>query len=149
MQLYSTHHDSSIEYIGDLRWSLFSKHNLSADRLPPTWGYLQYHALRSHCVVNSRHQNIMSFDSDPINPLTCGWNMEGSRLMNIMTCNLPAPEASIDLSVCNCKSGKTKCTSGNCTCHKNGLNCTDMWCRIFKNGPSYILVVLRYFFREF
>ena len=142
MQLYSTHHDNSIEDIGDLRWFLFSKHNLSAERLPPTWGSLQYHVLHSHCVANSWHQSIMYFDPDPLDPLDSGWYMEGNRLMAIMTCNLPAPEASIDLSVCNCKSGKTKCTSGNCRCHKNGLKYTDMCnCKDFENTDEFIATI--------
>ena len=43
MQLYLSHHDSSVSDIDALRWFLFSKQNYTGYRLPPTWGALKYH----------------------------------------------------------------------------------------------------------
>ena len=57
-----------------------------------------------------------------------GWESTEDSLQPIMTDNLPAPVALIDLSMCGCK---TDCTNNRCKCHKNGLPCTDM-CKCVK-----------------
>ena len=43
--------------------------------------------------------------------------------MPILTDELPAPLALIELSVCSCK---TKCITSKCKCGKNALQCADM-----------------------
>ena len=43
--------------------------------------------------------------------------------MPILTYELPAPLAFIELSICSCK---TKCATNRCKCRKNALQCTDM-----------------------
>ena len=43
--------------------------------------------------------------------------------MAMMTDELPAPIALVELSVCNCK---THCNNNRCKCYKNNLPCTDM-----------------------
>ena len=50
-----------------------------------------------------------------------GWEAQDTSLVPIMTDNLPAPLALIELSGC-----KSKCTSNRCKCFKNNLICTDM-----------------------
>ena len=49
MQLYLSHHDSSVSDIDTLRWFLFSKQNYTGDRLPPTshMGYFKIPHLAS------------------------------------------------------------------------------------------------------
>ena len=51
MQLYLSHHDSSVSDIDALRWFLFSKQNYTGDRLPPTWCALKYHILRANSLL--------------------------------------------------------------------------------------------------
>lgn len=53
-----------------------------------------------------------------------GWEVVNDRIVPIMTDELPAPVALIELSVCSCK--KAKCDSNRCKCYKNNLQCTDM-----------------------
>ena len=57
------------------------------------------------------------------NPLGYGWEMINDTIAPIMTDELPAPLALIELSVCGCKA---TCNSNRCKCFKNKLNCTDM-----------------------
>ena len=43
--------------------------------------------------------------------------------MPILTDELPAPEAAIEMSLCKCKTG---CSNMRCKCKKNSLVCTEM-----------------------
>ena len=52
-----------------------------------------------------------------------GWDREDERLIPIMTDNLPAPLAMIELSACGCRSD---CLSNRCRWRKHSLPCTDM-----------------------
>ena len=57
-------------------------------------------------------------------PESFGWERINDALVPIMTDNLPAPLALIELSVCECKS---HCKTNRCRCHKNSFLCTDMF----------------------
>ena len=55
-----------------------------------------------------------------------GWEADDSgSLIPIMTDDLPAPLALIELGSCNCK---TECSTNRCKCRKNNFSCTDMPC---------------------
>ena len=99
MQLYSSHHDSSVSDIGALRWFLFSKQNYTRDRLPPTWGALKYHILRANFVACMWHLSVMSFNPVIPSPADSGWVLSEGKLSAHMTDNLPAL-ASYDRDVC-------------------------------------------------
>ena len=64
-----------------------------------------------------------------------GWELNGTCLDPIMTDNLPAPLALIELSVCSCKGD---CSTRRCKCFKNALVCTDMCkCQECKNNDTF------------
>ena len=52
-------------------------------------------------------------------PADSGWVLSAH-----MTNNLPAPLATIEMSVCKCD--KSKCVWGNCSCYCNIIKCSDM-----------------------
>ena len=61
--------------------------------------------------------------------------MNCTSLDPIMTDNLPAPLALIELSIYNCKGG---CSTRRCKCFKNSLVCTDMCkCSACNNGDTF------------
>ena len=57
-----------------------------------------------------------------------GWENAEGQLIPIMTNNLPAQMALLEMSTCSCKSD---CTSNRCKCRKNSFVCTDM-CKCLK-----------------
>ena len=97
MSLYSSNHPKNVDSLGKLRWFLFSKHQYTAEMLPPTAGALKYKIYRAHymCLL---------------------WKGRTTDL-------LPAPEATIAMMICRCKTG---CKTGRCNCKKNKLQCTEM-----------------------
>ena len=56
-----------------------------------------------------------------------GWKIVSSTYFPIMTTELPAPKAVLELTKCACTKG---CTSMQCSCKKNGLPCTPL-CKCF------------------
>ena len=108
--------------LSKLRWLLFSKYQYEATQLPPTMSALKYKIFRSHyvrMVLKKSHVSKQNLTS----PERYGWELNGSSLDPIMTDNLPAPLALIELSIYNCKG---VCSTRRCKCFKNSLVCTDM-----------------------
>ena len=56
-------------------------------------------------------------------PERYGWELNGTSLDPIMTDNLPAPLALVELSICNRKRG---CSTRRCKCFKISLVCTNI-----------------------
>ena len=137
MQLYSSHHDSSVSDIGALRWFMFSKQNYTGDRLPPTWGALKYHILRANFVTRMWHLSVMSFNPVIPIPADSGWVFLKGKLSAHMTDNLPALLATIVMSVCKCD--KSKCVRGNFSCYRNRIKCSDMCgCQNCENTDEFV-----------
>jgi hypothetical protein len=57
-------------------------------------------------------------------PQGYGWEFEDKEWHPIMSTQLPAPEAVIQLVKCAC--AKSRCSTGQCRCRKAGLDCTDL-----------------------
>ena len=95
--------------IDALRWFLFSKQNYTRDRLPPTWGALNFVARMWHL------SELQPRDSKS----SCGWVLSEEKLSAHVTDNLPAPLATIEMSVYKCD--KSKCVRGNCSCYRNRI----------------------------
>lgn len=111
-----------VKTLPQLRWYLYSKFQTDADKLPPTMSALKFKIFRSHyvsLVLRRACQPLQNLPSPDIN----GWKRQNDALTPIMTDNLPAPMAMIELSVCGCKSN---CQNNRCKCRKNRLPCTDM-----------------------
>ena len=111
-----------IKNLPELRWYMFSKYQSDASALPPTMSALKYKVFRCHylaMVLKSSHKPLQQL---PL-PENYGWEWEKNLLVPIMTDNLPAPIAMIELSMCSCK---TNCNTMRCKCRKNYLLCTDM-----------------------
>ena len=110
----------NIHSLAELRWHLFAKFQQEAEQLPPTFGAFKYKVFRSHFVTMVRaHLPIQNLPPT----INYGWENVDSSLNPILTHDLPAPLALIELSVCACKSD---CSTNRCKCRKNGFVCTDM-----------------------
>ena len=108
--------------VGDLRWKLFTKKQLQAEKLPPTRGALHEAIARAHYqAMVWRQDNIPHPHLPPAT--TYGWKEEENKLVPVPTRDPPAPATVIDLVKCGCK--KTSCTS-HCSCRSQGLNCSEM-----------------------
>ncbi|XP_066928999.1 uncharacterized protein [Clytia hemisphaerica] len=115
---------NNVYTLPQLRWFQFSKCQYDASSLPPTMSALKYKIFRAHFVCMVLKRSHHPFQQLP-DPLGYGWELNGTSIDSIMTDNLPAPIALIELSMCKCKTG---CQSKRCKCLKNNLICTDM-CR--------------------
>ena len=98
--------------IGELRWQLFSKKQLTSERLPSAMGALKWKILRSHYVTIVWKRSLLSFEAIYPDPLQFGWlsNPSGNAhlaLVPILTDEPPVPQATLDMTDCGCK--KTKC----------------------------------------
>ncbi|KAJ8387994.1 hypothetical protein AAFF_G00147850 [Aldrovandia affinis] len=108
--------------VGDLRWRLFNKKQLEAQKLPPTRGAL-------HEAIARAHFQAMVWDQDHVPnpqlppPLEYGWEAEGGRLVPVATRYAPAPATITHLIKCGFK--KTYCMS-HCSCRSQNLNCSEM-----------------------
>ena len=121
---------NDVKTLPQLRWYLFSKFQHDTSSLPPTMSALKYKIFRAHfvCMVLKRSHLPFQYLPDAIN---YGWEQNEMSLDPIMTDNLPAPIALIELSMCKCQTG---CKTKRCKCLKNDLVCTDMCkCRDCKN----------------
>jgi len=115
---------ATVKTISELRWYLFSKFQSDISDLPPTTAALKYKIFRCHYVALVLRKSLVNIQNLP-SPLSFGWEICNDTYKSIMTDELPAPSALIELSVCSCK---TKCINNRCKCRKNDLQCTDM-CR--------------------
>ena len=124
VQLYggSNYPNKDITHLAELRWHLFSKFQQDAEKLPPTMSALKYKVFRAHYVSMTLRKSHVSLQRLPP-AINYGWENNNGVLVPIMTDNLPAPLALIELSVCGCQSD---CCTDRCKCRKNKLVCTDM-----------------------
>ena len=124
----------------ELRWYLFSKYQCDADMLPPYCWIVKIQDISLSLHHNSTSSITFGITTPangcPMDANGCqlwmeffGWMEfslipnESGNLIPIMTDDLPAPIALIELSSCSCKS---QCSSNRCRCRKNGFSCTDM-----------------------
>ena len=108
--------------VGELRWKLFTKKQLEAQKLPPTRGALHEAISRAHYQTMVWYQDDIPHPQLP--PATnYGWKEEDNRLVPVPTRDLPAPATVIHLIKCRCK--KTSCRS-HCSCRSQRLNCSEM-----------------------
>ena len=49
--------------------------------------------------------------------------MKDNKYLPIMTYQLPAPDAVIEMNLCKCRTG---CTTMRCKCYKNQVGCTEI-----------------------
>lgn len=120
-QLYE--HGTTLVNVCDLRWRLFSKKQLEAERLPPTQGALHQAIARAHFQTMVWNQDLTPYPQLP--PATeYGWEAEGGKLVPVTTQDPPARATIIHLIKCGCK--KTFCMS-HCSCRSHNLNCTEMY----------------------
>ena len=108
--------------VGKLRWRLFTKKQLEAQKLPPTRGALHQAIARSHYQAMVWHKAHVPDPQLP-QPTEHGWRAEGDHLVPITTKDPPAPAAITHLIKCNCT--KTQCMS-RCSCRSQYLNCSEM-----------------------
>ena len=105
----------------EARWYLYSKYH-DFDRFPPTAAVLKYKILKTQlmCLIwKSSHVKIATSPD----PEDYGWEMKDDKHLPIMTDQLPAPGAVIEMSLSKCRTGlKTMW----CKCYKNQLGCTEM-----------------------
>ena len=83
---------------------------------------LKYKIFRCHYISLVLRKSLLTMQELPW-PLSYGWESYGDTYKAIMTDELPAPVALIELSVCACK---TNCVNNRCKCRKNKLQCADM-----------------------
>lgn len=112
----------TVQTIPQLRWYMFSKFQSDVNKLPPTTAALKYKIFRCHYVALVLRRSLQTIQDLP-SQLNFGWESSGNAYTPIMTDELPAPLALIELSVCSCT---TKCSTNRCKCKKNNLQCTDM-----------------------
>ena len=119
-QLYEP--GTTVVDVSELRWRLFTKKQLEAERLPPTRGALHGAIFRAH------YQSMVWYQDDIPHPqlppaTNYGWKDEGNRLVPVPTRDPPAPAMITNLVKCGCK--KTGCRS-HCSCRSQHLNCSEM-----------------------
>ena len=76
--------------VGELRWRLFTKKQLEAEKLPPTKGALHQAIARAHYQAMVWYQDYVPNPQMP--PATeYGWEAEGDQLVPVTTRDPPAP----------------------------------------------------------
>ena len=139
MQLYSSHHDSSVSDIGALGCFLFSKQNYTGYRLPPTshMGCFKVPHLASKLRCSYVAPKCNELQPVLPSPADSGWVLSEGTLSAHMTDNLPAQLATIEMSVCKCD--KSKCVRGNCRCYRNRIKCLAMCgCQHRENTDEFL-----------
>ena len=94
--------------IEELRWQLFSKKQLTSDKLPPTMRAFKWKVLRVHYLTLVWKRSLQNFEAEYSDLLQFGWksNLDNSGhlpLIAVVTEELPAPEATLELTYCGCK----------------------------------------------
>jgi hypothetical protein len=118
-----------------LRWELFSKRNMEAEKLPPTLGALIPHIKRASLIarISKGYRNAINL----IPPLAeNGWEIAHDILEPPKCLEQPAPQAVLELVKCGCK-GRCQGRS-NCSCLKNDMPCTELCkCEDCENVRDY------------
>ena len=105
-----------------LHWKLFRTKNLVGENLPPTRSALLQHILRVNYVCTRDKSYTLNLPALP-DITENGWKIVSNKYIPIMTTELPAPKAVLELVKCGCNKG---CTSMQCSCKKNDLPCTPL-----------------------
>ena len=111
--------------LGKLRYRAYNKQvltgKLSPERLPPTKGAVEQHALRVHAQIC----DWIALVTQDVDPIGRGWELQeaSNTLIPVMTNMQMAPDGLIKTVFCNCKFGERQCMSNICSCRKNGLKC--------------------------
>ena len=118
-----------------LCWFTFSKYQYNSETLFSTFGALKYKIFHSHYVTLTLECAVVSKQKLP-SFLNYGWEIVKNNITPVMTDNLPALLALLELSVCSYKTGtKTNC----CKCKKSGFTCTDMCnCVLCENNDRWM-----------
>ena len=95
---------NEINTLAKLRWFMFSKYQCNSENLPPTFGALKYKIFHSHYVTLTLKRAVVSKQNLP-SFLNYGWEIVENNITPILTNNLPAHLAIIELSACSCKTG--------------------------------------------
>ena len=83
-----------IQSLPQLRWHLYSKYQLDAEKLTPTTSALKYKVFRRHFVTMVLSKSLVAIQNLPP-PEGFGWERIEDSLQPIMNDNLPAPIALI------------------------------------------------------
>ena len=118
---------STITSLTDLRWYLFSRYQREAENLPPTFAALKYKIFRAHFITMVLRRASVPLQMLPP-AINYGWENSEGQLIPIMTNNLPAPMALLEMSACSCKSD---CTSNRCKCRKKRF-CFHRYVQVFE-----------------
>ena len=103
-------YSKEVTKVGDLatmRWHLFRKHSLEASKLPPTQSALKFRIFRCHYVALVLKKCCVTMQCLP-DPTGYGWEVEGDKLVPIMTDDLPAHVGLVELSMCSFKGSCVK-----------------------------------------
>ena len=100
---------------------IFRKNQAELDRVPPTQGALYEAILRSHYQMIVWNNDKVCCASLP-QPDEFGWEKREDECVPVMTKEVPAPEAIVQLVKCGCQ--KNRFSNNRCHCRKSGLNCT-------------------------
>ena len=104
MKLYCSSFPTYINDLGQLRWFMFSMYQTESNKLPPKLGALRYKIMRSHYIALVWGSSDKAKQCLP-NPCQFGWKDGGDIYDALMTDELPAPEAVIEMSLCACTTG--------------------------------------------
>ena len=107
--------------LAETRWYLHSKYQ-DSDRLSPTAATLKYEILRTQQLCLIRRSSNLQKPTSP-DPENYGWRMKDHEYLQIITDQLLAPDADIEMSLCEFHTG---CNTTRCRCYKNQLGCTKM-----------------------
>jgi len=110
------------ETLASLRHSMLTKKMISAksfvtpERLPPTASSTKFHCLRVYYQMM-----VWMGKADHMEASKWGWNVEGDKLLPVMSDVDAAPEQLLKMIHCKCKAA---CATRRCSCRVYGLPCT-------------------------
>ena len=107
--------------INQLRYEIFTKKNLSGDRLPPTLDALIFHLRRANYqtfIWKSASVPVLNLPSLIEN----GWHIVDGKFCEELIFHSSVPDSIVELTRCKCKKG---CKTNSCSCKRANLVCTD------------------------
>ena len=130
---------NSIQIIPQLRWYMFYKFQCEISNLSPTTAALKYNIFHCHYVILVLRCSLSTLQN--IRPmLSYGWESSGEAYWPILTDEVLAHLALIELSVYFCK---TKSATNRFKYRKNYLQCSDMCkCVDCENDDAHHLLIM-------
>ena len=107
--------------INELRYEIFTKKNMSGDRLPPTLDALVFHLRRANYqtfIWKSACVPVLNLPT----PIENGWQIVDGKFCEEHMLQSSVPEAIVELTRCKCTKG---CKTKSCSCKRANLVCTD------------------------